>query len=157
MESITFYSFNRRLRVRYKPAVFGLDEENRSVMIELPKSIVFEGGRFTTNDPDKIKFIRESGLFATKAIWEITPGDVELLKKSQEFFRQKTTRGPVSTATTGPERTKFSLDGMPIHKLSPGTGASKTSTCPVCGKEFPQDLTGRKLNMHMIFHRRKGK
>jgi hypothetical protein len=160
VEAIIFFSFNQRLRLHYKPPEYGLDAVNQPYAKVPPKFIVFDNGRFTTDDPEKIKYIRGLDIYRSHGIWEIKGGDQELLKKSQEFFRQKAIRGPVDTKSTeGERKARFTEDGMPVHKLKVGEGPNYTSKCPIadCGKEFPNDTSGRKLAMHLVWHRRRGK
>jgi hypothetical protein len=108
--------------------------------------ISFENGRYSTTDPVVIEAIRNSNSYKQKMIVEVTEADRDMFRLKSE---QRVLRGPVGTA---------SLRGEPdaVHPVTAKPADKYRSKCdvPGCGKEFKNDIGGKALRLHMMWHRR---
>lgn len=135
-ESVTFHSPYTRLSIQVKPERKGFYGEQPFI---IPAVLAqFDNGNYTTSDPEIIEALRMSPAYKRHEIFEINAEN----PKPPNPDAQKVFRGPVGTDQLHGEIGK-------IPQKQPG------SKCPVptCGKEFLNDLAGKKLRMHMVSHR----
>jgi hypothetical protein len=109
------------------------------------KIISFEGGVYITSDEQVIEAIRKSNAYRQKKIIEITDADRGAFRPQPE---QKTIRGPIGAAVLQKEAGVTPTQEPGLSMLSPST------TCDICGKEFKDDLGGKRVRLHKISHRR---
>ncbi len=108
------------------------------------KMVKFDRGLYSTSDPDIIARIRETSAFKTGKVFEVTPEDRRAMNRAPQ-----TTRGPIGVGTLKGEMAK---PGAVFGEEE--TAAGSTTKCDECGKEFNDDLTGKKLRLHVMAHRR---
>jgi len=141
-QTVEFHVMSRRFSIQVVPEKKGFD--SFGVLSTIPARIIsFEDGRYTTDDPAIIEAIRKSSSYKTKKIIEITEADRDAFRPKPE---QQTIRGPISTASIQAE-----AGVKPDEKTA---GLRVTSSCKVCGKEFKDDLGGKRVRLHEISHRR---
>jgi hypothetical protein len=133
-EPVTFHSPYIRLSIQVKPERKGFYGEQPFI---IPAVIAqFDNGNYTTADQDIIEALRKSPAYKRHEVFEInaeTP-------KPPNPDAQKVFRGPVGTDQ---------LHG----EIGKQTQKQPGSKCEVCNKEFPNDLGGKGLKMHMVGHR----
>lgn len=136
--SFIFKSPFVRLSIHLKP------HEERvlgGLLVVTPATVAhFENGAFTTEDPEIAALIRRSPSFKQGSVVEITADMEEMFDQGQ---KQGVHRGALST--------------QDLHTEA-GTKAEKSKAGPICdypgcGKEFPDDLAGKKFAAHKIAHR----
>ena len=139
-ETITFASPYIRLRLQIDKFTEKKGFHGSDPFIMPARLIEFDNGQFATDDLDIIAGIRATPAYRRHEITELRPGD---LVPAQE--RVKVIRGAISASD---------LDGEPTQKVTDRVPGTKATKCDVCGKEFPGDLSGAKVRMHKISHRR---
>jgi len=151
-----FFSVAQNLRLHIKPEkqVVGVN----GMLDYIPaKTVRFVNGEYVTEDPEEIELIRKTEAYRRKRIGELTSDDKESVAIAQEVIEEverrrtekKGKRGAIDTNT---------LKGKPSITVAEKNLKAKTVTkCDICGKEFENDLTGRKLRTHKQWHRRQAK
>lgn len=141
--SVSFMSKDARLQIQYRPERKGFNEFNQVEVIPW-EPIVFADGRFTTDDPEKIKFLRNTSAFRQNRIIEVTEEDKQSVSMTPP---QQTTRGPLSSGDLKKEA--GFKDTAP-----PGTKMQEVGTvyCDVPGCEYfaDRDFRGNKIRMHKL-------
>lgn len=132
-EKVIFKSPYVRLQLQLRPERKGFHGEQPFI---IPAVIAeFVNGQFEAEDPDMIAAIKATPAFKNKDVWELTADLANLAPPAQKVFR-----GAVGTAQLDEEAGKLkSKSGGPA--------------CEACGKEFPDDLGGKKKKMHEVGHR----
>ena len=140
MENVTFATrVSIRYQLRYK------DEDIRPtawgrIQVIPQQFIVFKDGKFITNDPEKIAYVRECDAYRRKEIFEITPDDKQSLMP-----KPSVTRGAISTGNIRQEA-GVKAENEPValdeHFLK--------CDFPGCIKECKNE---RSLRMHKMYHR----
>ncbi len=140
-EKVTFASTKGSLLLHLVPENKHLSREG--YVETLPaKMVKFDKGLYSTADPDTIARIRETNAFKTGKVFEVTSEDRRAMNRSPQ-----NTRGPIGVGTLKGETAK------PADE--PGkAGEPGVTKCDECGKEFKDDLTGKKLRLHVMAHRR---
>jgi hypothetical protein len=132
-EKVIFKSPYVRLQLQLRPERKGFHGEQPFI---IPAVIAeFVNGQFEAEDPDMIAAIRATPAFKNKDVWELTADLANLAPPAQKTFR-----GAVSTSHFDEE----------AGNLKPKNAGS---ACETCGKEFPDDLGGKKKKMHQVGHR----
>lgn len=155
MEKVTFISFNNRaylLQVKPERKYF------RGEVLEVmpAKLIEFAGGRYSTDDPEEIKLIRDSKAFRKGRVREAGRSEEGITgtpKKHTEEIKQKeqsTVRGMITADRLHAEA------GLNVKPEGMARLAEKSTKCdfPGCGKIFEDDPHGKKLRMHQMSHRK---
>ena len=141
--SVSFMSKDARLQIQFKPEKKGFNEFNQ-VEVMPWEPIVFVDGRFTTDNPEKIAFLRKSPAVRQGRVIEVTEEDKQSVSMNPP---QKTTRGPVSSADLK-EEAGFK------EPPAPGTTMQEIGTvyCDVVGCDYcaDRDFRGNKLRMHKL-------
>lgn len=115
------------------------------VNITPAKLIKFENGMYATESDDEIEKIRESNAFKSGVIRELKSED----EKKFGPEPSKVFRGPVDSKDLATEAGEKLEEKAKKEQVMAGL-----TKCPDCGKEFDKDLSGRKLRMHRLSHRK---
>lgn len=141
-EAVEFRVMSKRYSIQVEGEKKGFD--NFGVLNTIPARIVsFDNGSLKTADPVVIASIRRSQDYQIKKIVEVTEADRDVYRMKPE---QGVVRGPISTASMEKE--------AGVKKEEKKSTLSATTACKVCGKEFKDDLGGKRVRLHEISHRR---
>lgn len=143
-QSVEFRVASKRYSIQVAPEKPFFDANHVGHIIPA-KIMSFDNGYLKTADPEVIGFIRGCSDFQAGKIIEITDADRDMFRPKSE---QGVVRGPVSSASIQAEA------GVkePAHPISM---LKKTTRCDSCGKEFQNDVGGKALRLHRLWHRRK--
>jgi len=151
-ERVTFITPSLRYTLHLKTERPGFSEHG--VLGVIPSLLIrFEEGKYSTNDPEIIKLLRECKPFRRGKIREIT----DTIKKAMEAPVQETIRGPITSAAIHEEAGK--VEEKPQVQAIQEKGVTVCDVVvegKVCGKTFEHDFGGRKLKMHKIAAHRTG-
>jgi len=140
-ETITFASPYIRLRLQIDKFTEKKGFHGSDPFIMPARLIEFDNGQFTTDDPEIIAGIRATPAYKRHEIIELKPGDL-----APAVEKVRVIRGAISASD-------LNNDG-PALQITERVAGTKATKCDVCGKEFPGDLSGAKVRMHKISHRR---
>lgn len=141
---VSFMSKEARLQIQFKPEKKGFNEFNQVETMPW-EPIVFMDGRFTTDNPEKIAFLRNSSAVKQGRVIEVTEEDKQNVSMNPP--QQKTTRGPV-TSTDLKEEAGFKEEKSPgVTMQEIGTVYCDVSGCDYCAE---RDFRGNKLRMHKL-------
>jgi len=151
-ERVTFITPSLRYTLHLKAERPGFTEHG--VLHVIPARLIkFEEGKYTTDDPETIKLLRESKPFRRGKIKEIT----EAMREAMAAPAQITTRGPITSVAMHEEAGK--VEEKPQVQAIQEKGVTVCDVVvegKVCGKTFEHDFGGRKLKMHKIAAHRTG-
>lgn len=141
---VSFMSKDARLQIQFKPEKKGFNEFNQVEVIPW-EPIVFVDGRFKTEDPEKIAFLRKSDAVRLKRVIEVTEEDKQNI--SMHPPQQKTTRGAVSTKDLKDEAGFKETQGKTVTMQEVGM-----VYCDVPGCDYfaERDFRGNKIRMHKL-------
>lgn len=142
-ETVSFMSKEARLQIQFKPEQKAFNRFGQVEVIPWDP-IVFADGRFKTDDPEKIKFLRNSSAFKQKRVIEVTEEDKQNISMHPP---QKTTRGALSSKDLKDE-------GKFKEEEKPGVTMQEIGTVycdvPDCKYFAERDFRGNKLRMHKL-------
>jgi len=142
-ETVSFMSKDARLQIQFKPEKKGFNQFNQ--VETLPwEPIVFVDGRFKTDDPEKIEFLRKSDAVRLKRVIEVTEEDKQNISMNPP---QATTRGPVSTGDLNKEA---GTKEIPSPGVKMEEGGMNPCDVPGCAYVAEKDFRGNKLRMHKL-------
>ena len=141
--SVSFMSKDARLQIQFKPEKKGFNQFNQ--VETLPwDPIVFVDGRFKTDDPEKIEFLRKSDAVRQKRVIEVTEEDKQNISMSPP---QGTTRGALSTGDINKEA---GVRDNPSPGVKMEEGGINPCDVPGCSYCAEKDFRGNKLRMHKL-------
>ena len=141
--SVSFMSKDARLQMNFKSEKKGFNQFNQVEVIPW-EPIVFVDGRFTTDDPEKIRFLRESEAVRHKRVIEVTEEDKQNISMTPP---QPKTRGAVSSADLSKE-SGFKKEEAPGTRLQ--EVGSVFCDVPGCDYFAERDFRGNKIRMHKL-------
>jgi len=151
-ERVTFITPSLRYTLHLKAERKGFD--GNGILEVIPAKLIrFEEGKYSTDDPETIKLLRESKPFRRGKIKEITGA----IREAMAAPVQKTTRGPITSVAMHEEAGRVEEKPQALAIQEKGvTVCDIVVAGKVCGKTFEDDFGGRKLKMHKIAAHRKG-
>jgi len=136
-------SKDARLQIQFKPEKKGFNQFNQ--VETLPwDPIVFVDGRFKTDDPEKIEFLRKSDAVRQKRVIEVTEEDKQNISLDPP---QQTTRGPLSSGDLNKEA---GVKDNPPPGVRMEEASRTFCDVPGCSYCAEKDFRGNKLRMHKL-------
>lgn len=140
----TFMSKEARLKIQYKPERKAFNPYGQVDTIPW-EPIVFEDGRFSTDDEDKIGFLLKTQAFKQGRVIEVTAEDKANISLNPP--KQKTIRGAVGTTDL---HTEAGFEDKAPSGLSVEEVAAHRCDFPGCNYIAENDTRGNKMRMHKL-------
>lgn len=154
-----FFAVKENLRLHLKPEKQIIRSDGITDFIPAVMA-KFEGGKFITDNDEVADLIKETESFKRGHVSELTDKNIEdaelakevaeEIKKRKAAKKGKVARGAIdSEVLAGRRKTPKKI----TIKEKTAVESAKTE-CDICGKEFDNDPTGKRLRAHKMWHRK---